>query len=170
MVLSQLLTVEEKYFLVPKLVRLIRNFSEIFNKKKQKKKFKYLNPLKKAGFSFKEAKQFGFMASKWLWQHLSGGERNLGGRPKLLPIYSYEIKKYFEENCTVAANRFLKLHQKNAFYRHSTLIEAFRKFSPLNNSLDMISFTSFKKYIPKYIKKPHRLSDLCAYCVTNKVN
>ena len=50
-------------------------------------------------------------------------------------------------------------------YRRFTFIDAYREFMYKEN----ISLSSFKKYVPHNIKKPHRLSDLCAYCQLNKV-
>jgi hypothetical protein len=155
----------EKYSLVPELVETLMNYAKIFNSKKQKKKYKYLLPLKQAGFSKKEALYFGFKVSKWLWDQNISKKRNNGGRPKINALFTEKIRNFFLENSTEAANRFLKLQGKNAMYRRFTFIDAYREFMYKEN----ISLSSFKKYVPHNIKKPHRLSDLCAYCQQNKV-
>ncbi len=65
---------------------------------------------------------------------------------------------------SIAANRFLKKKEKNAFYCSTSLVEAYS-----NLNLD-ISFSTFYKYVGDEFKKPHRFSDLCEYCENYKVN
>ena len=153
--------------MLPKYLLALQNFAFVINQKKAKKKFKYILPLKNAGFSFSETKDLGIMIGRRLWNNtfIGSKERNKGGRPKVSSILINEIKNFFDKNSTMAPNRFLKLQQKNVMYRNSTFIEDFRSF--LYN--DNLSFCSFKNYIPKYIKKPCRLTDLCMYCQLNKV-
>jgi len=64
-----------------------------------------------------------------------------------------------------AANRILKLQRKNAMYRQSTFRDYFNNFEFKKK----LSFSSFYKYIPKFIKKPQRLTDLCSFCQLLKV-
>ena len=70
-----------------------------------------------------------------------------------------------ESLSTIAANRYLKKIDKNAYYCSISMIEAFSKFE-FNNTM---SFSTFYKYIGDQFKKPHRFSDLCDYCEKNKV-
>lgn len=70
-----------------------------------------------------------------------------------------------ENLSSIAANRYLKKIDKNAFYCNVSLVEAYIKFD-LNSDL---SFSTFNKYIGNQFKKPHRFSDLCEYCENNKV-
>ncbi len=59
---------------------------------------------------------------------------------------------------SVAANRFLKKSNQNAFYCSVSLTEAY-------STLDLnVSFSTFYKYVGEQFKKPHRFSDLCEYC------
>ena len=67
---------------------------------------------------------------------------------------------------SIAANRFLKKINSNAFYCDTSLLEAYSNFD-LNSEM---SFSSFYKYVGDEFKKPHRFSDLCKYCEHNKVN
>lgn len=70
-----------------------------------------------------------------------------------------------ESVSSVAANRFLKKLDKNAFYCNISLVEAYSKFQASN----LLSFSTFYKYVGEEFKKPHRFSDLCEYCEDNKV-
>lgn len=70
------------------------------------------------------------------------------------------------EKSSIAANRYLKKCDKNAFYCSMSTVEAYTKYR--GNS--ELSFSSFYKYIGSQFKKPHRISDLCEYCENNKVN
>ncbi len=63
---------------------------------------------------------------------------------------------------SVAANRFLKKSNQNAFYCSVSLTEAY-------SSLDLnVSFSTFYKYVGDHFKKPHRFNDLCEYCESYK--
>jgi hypothetical protein len=70
-----------------------------------------------------------------------------------------------EKISSVAANRYLKKMQKNAFYCECSLIEAYSRFESSSD----LSFSSFYKHLGDQFKKPHRFSDLCEYCEKNKV-
>jgi len=70
-----------------------------------------------------------------------------------------------ENISSIAANRYLKKLQKNAFYCECFLIETYSRFE----SSSELSFSSFYKYLGDEFKKPHRFSDLCEYCEMNKV-
>ena len=79
------------------------------------------------------------------------------------------IRKSIEEHMIsisdIAANRYLKKLDKNAYYCQISLLEAYSKLE-INTQL---SFASFYKYVGDEFKKPHRFSDLCEYCEHNKV-
>ena len=111
--LEKSLTVDEKFKLVPRLVAALKKYSDIFNNKKPQKKYKYIRPIKEAGFTKSEAEKFGFKVSKWLWSSSMNKERRKAGRPKLCSLFTDEIKNYFNNNCTIAANRYLKLQKCN---------------------------------------------------------
>jgi hypothetical protein len=66
---------------------------------------------------------------------------------------------------SIAANRYLKKLDKNAYYCSISTVEAFLKFENSAN----ISFSTFYKYVSDEFKKPHRFSDLCEFCEENKV-
>ena len=141
-------------------------FSNIFNEKKLKKKYKYLYPLKRVGFSLRETNLLGFNVGKRLWNSNLEKKRNIGGRPKLSNFLSKEIKNYFDNKSTFAANRILKKENENVKFRQFTLSDGFNKFA----FKDEMSFSTFLKYTPKYIKQPTRLSDLCSLCHVYKVS
>jgi hypothetical protein len=115
--------------------------------------------------SYNELRKFGFKFSKHLWKTNLKLKRNLGGRPKIKHFFVNSIDSYFKENSTIAPNRFLKLQNKNAMFRQKTFSDAYNCY-PLKDNL---SFSTFYKNVPKFIKKPERLSDLCPYCYLNKV-
>lgn len=148
-----------------KSVYALNFVSKIYNKEKPKLKCKLLDPIKSAGFSIKEAKAFGFKFCKKFWRSNLKLKRNLGGRPAVKGYFKKLIESFHQENSSLAANRFLKLQNTDARYRNKTLTDDFSSFK-LN---DYLSFSSFYKYMPKCIKKPHRKTDLCIYCQTNKV-
>ena len=72
---------------------------------------------------------------------------------------------YMEDISSIAANRYLKKIDKNAFYCNISIIEAYSKSDFCNT----LSFSTFYKYVGEQFKKPHRFSDLCEYCENNKV-
>ena len=140
-------------------------FSKIYNKEKPKLKNRLLDPIKSAGFSIKEAKAFGFKFCKNFWRSNLKLKRNLGGRPALNDSLKNLIESFHHENSSLAANRFLKRQHTNARYRNKTLSDDYHSFK----FKDFLSFSSFYKFMPKYIKHPHRKTDLCFYCLLNKV-
>jgi len=146
----------------------MNNFSKLFNTEKTKLKHMLLDPIKSAGFSAYEAKKFGFNFSTKLWKSDLKKKRNLGGRPKIKVYFKKALQSFFEENSTLAPNRFLKLQNNNVRYRNKTLKDSFNSIK--DSFSDFISFSSFYKYLPKYIKQPYRLTDLCSYCQLNKVS
>lgn len=77
-----------------------------------------------------------------------------------------KINDYMSGISSIAANRYLKKCDKNAYYCSFSIVDAYMKYAG-NNEL---SFSSFYKYIGDQFKKPHRFSDLCEYCEDNKVN
>jgi len=74
-----------------------------------------------------------------------------------------------ESNSSIAANRYLKKIDKNAYYCNISLLEAYSKFDFIQSNRKPISFSTFYKYIDDKFKKPHRFSDLCDYCENYKV-
>ncbi|CAF0975069.1 unnamed protein product [Brachionus calyciflorus] len=64
----------------------------------------------------------------------------------------------------IAANRYLKKINSNAFYCSTSLLKAYESFKYQSS----LSFSSFYKYVSEKYKKPHRFSDLCDYCEKNK--
>jgi hypothetical protein len=151
--------------LFKKLLYAVKDFSTIFNENKPKDRYKYLIPIKKAGFTLIEANKLGFNVGKKLWKSNLSLIRNKGGRPCLNLDTKNSIKSYFKMNCTVAPNRYLKLQKENVLYRNKTLKDSFNNFTQNCK----ISFSAFYKNMPKNVKSPHRLSDLCVYCHLNKV-
>ena len=55
---------------------------------------------------------------------------------------------------SVAANRYLKKCDSNAFYCNISLVEAYANFK--SEILPDLSFSSFYKYVGEQFKKPHR--------------
>ena len=152
--LNDILNHDEKNGICPMHFNAMKYFGDIFNQEKQKSQHKYIFPLKKAGFTLKEALSFSFKAKKKMWLRcLNQKERNKGGRPTLNKHMIMSINKHLEENSSIAANRYLKRTKTNAMYRHSTKVEAFRTFK-FNN---LVSLSSLKKYSHSKFKKPHRV-------------
>jgi hypothetical protein len=89
-----------------------------------------------------------------------------GGRKKLKNEIIGSINSHMLSLSSIAANRYLKKIDKNAFYCSVSTVEAFLKFENADN----ISFSTFYNYVGKEFKKPHRFSDLCEYCENNKVS
>lgn len=152
--------------MISKYVKALKKYSDIFNKAKQKEKFKLLYPLKAAGFSLNESRKLNFKASKRLWNSCSDIlERNPGGRPRINSDIVKEINCHVLKNSSFAANRFLKKENENALYRNMSFIRLYHTF-PLRST---IAFSTFRKNIRNIYKKPHRFSDLCDYCEKGKV-
>ena len=155
--LNEILNHDEKNRICPVHFNAMKYFGDIFNRKKQKSKHKYIFPMRKAGFTLKEAISFNFKVERKMWLRcLNQKERNKGGRPSLNNFMILSINKHLQENSSIAANRYLKLAQTNVMYRHSTIVEAFRTFKLKN----FVSLNSFKKYFHPKFKKPHRVYNL----------
>ncbi|CAF0988080.1 unnamed protein product [Brachionus calyciflorus] len=90
---------------------------------------------------------------------------NKGGRKHLSAFFRESIENHMKSISSLAAKRFLKKCQSNAFYSSVSFLEGYSSF-PLKNQ---ISFSSFYKYLGEKYKKPHRISDLCDYCEANKL-
>jgi len=163
--IQKVLYQKEKYQMCPTLIKALSNFSKIYNLKKQKKKHKYLLQLKNAGITFSEATQFGYKINYYIWRTNLIKERNSGGRPKIKQLFKEEIQNHVDDRSTLAVNRFLKLQNENVKYRNFTFKDIYRTFLYHDN----ISFSTFRNYIPIYIKNHHRLSDLCNYCENYRV-
>ncbi len=164
--LSDVLKPDEKKKFTSKHLKALRLFGEIYNKKKQKNKHKYLYPIKRAGFSISEALHFNFKISTHIWHScLNRSKRNKGGKPKLDVLLVDKLNAHLTQNSSIAANRYLKLQSRNARYRNLTNIEAYKTFAEKK----MMSFSCFYSHIEKKFKKPHRISDLCDYCEHKKV-
>ena len=58
--LSDVLKPDEKKKFTSKHLKALRLFGEIYNKKKQKNKHKYLYPIKRAGFSIHSVQSLSF--------------------------------------------------------------------------------------------------------------
>ena len=158
------MTFEQITELASKHTRALRLFSEIFKNKKQKSKFKYIAPIKLAGFSRKQAELLHFYTNNWMWKHcIDPNKRNKGGRPAIDNNTIRKLNIHIEKNSTVASNRFLK--NECAFYRHCAIKTEYETFSMKYK----LSYSSFYKYMQKKYKKSHRLTDLCEYCELNKV-
>jgi hypothetical protein len=67
----------------------------------------------------------------------------------------------------VAANRTTKSKQGLIVVRnrHDKLWDLYTSFS----ASSQISFSTFLKYLPKWIKPPHRQTDVCGYCIRWKL-
>ncbi|CAF1115489.1 unnamed protein product, partial [Brachionus calyciflorus] len=87
------------------------------------------------------------------------------GRKNLSSFYIESIEKHMQSISSIAANRYLKKCETNAFYSSVSFLQAYSSFLNKNE----ISFSSFYKYLSDKYKKPHRLSDLCDYCEINKL-
>ncbi len=164
--LKEILKDSEINQIAAKHILALRHFSTLFNTEKQKQKHKFISPIRKAGFSIKEASFLNFKVSQYLWKNcLVLNKRKLGGRPKLDAFLISKINSHISANSSIAANRYLKRQSTSVMYRNSTIIESHRTFA----FRKVVPFSSFYKYIEKKFKKPHRLSDLCDYCEENKV-
>ena len=66
---------------------------------------------------------------------------------------------------SIAANRFLKKDQINAYHRETTLTEAYNLF--IKNGQN-ISFSAFVNNVNRKYKKFRKATDLCQYCENGK--
>ena len=142
--LKSVLRIEEKKELLNKHVMALNKISNVYNVSKQKQRFKLLNPMRHAGLSYKETRSLGFKATKYMWKScLMLNERMRGGKPKIDDSIKSEIELHMESISHIAANRYLKREQTNAFYRDVPLTEAYTSF----NLKDQITFTTFYKLV-----------------------
>ncbi len=108
---------------------------------------------------------------------LKRNARNKGGRKPIHDTIPLKINSYMESISSIAANRYLKKIDKNAYYCNISLLikvyskfnEAYSKFNNTQINGKPISFATFYKYIRDQFKKAHRFSDLCDYCEKYKV-
>ena len=89
----------------------------------------------------------------------------IGGRKQINNALKRSIDMHLQNNSSIAANRFLKKQACCVRYRDGPLTQAFGTFPEKN----LLSFSSFNKYVDCRYKKPHRFSDLCGFCEKNKV-
>jgi hypothetical protein len=165
LMLKNVLTEEEKQLLLGKHIRAIRNYSKIFNQTSQKQRHKYLQPIRESGLSYKKSRKLGFQATTHMWKNcLNEAERKKGGRDPVNDEIVKEIESHLESLSSIAANRFLKKLNTNAFYCQVSLVEAYDQFHLKND----LSFSTFYTHVPTKFKKPHRFSDLCDYCEYNR--
>jgi hypothetical protein len=50
------------------------------------------------------------------------------------------------------------------YNRNISINEAYKQFMRSYDSIERLSLSTFKKYIPKEFKRPHRYTDMCEYC------
>ncbi len=164
---KEILTKEEINQIASEHSLALKYFGDIFNEEKIKNKFRYLSPLKKAGFSLTEAQKFEFKAGEKMWANCTKMIiRKKGGRPKLEQKIVESINEHMKNSSSIAANRYLKKLKKNVRYRDGTYRDAFNSYLLKSK----ISFSTFKNKICKRYKKPHRISDLCDFCELAKVS
>jgi hypothetical protein len=129
--------------------RALRYFGKLFNKTPPKLKHTILYPMKMSGLGLSKSKSLGFKATSWMWEScLSNHKRSKGGRKLLKENEQTRINLFMESISSIAANRYLKKIEENAFNCDVSLIEAFGKFENINN----ISFSSFYKYVNEKFK------------------
>ena len=117
--LDDLLSFKDKCSIASKHVAALKLYANIFNKEKQKIKHKFIYPIRKAGFSMKDALGLNFKVCKGMWANcLNQKTRNLGGKPKLKSLYVQAIGSHLSSNSEIAANRYLKLQKTNAMSRY----------------------------------------------------
>lgn len=169
--LNEILLREEINLIAVKHTNALKDFALIFNAEMPKKRFKFLIPLKQAGFSLSEVKQLNFKAGGKIWKNCNNDKpRNKGGRPKVKMIITKNINDYMKTVSEIAANRYLIKLKRNARYRHGTFKAAFNNYKWKKSFGKKITFSTFYKKICKRFKKPHRLSDLCDICENGKVS
>jgi hypothetical protein len=158
--LKDLLSFEEKNMICSKHFKALTFFGVLFNKQKPKEQHKFVFPLKKAGFSRKEAKFLKFKANKKMWLNcLNQIERNKGGRPKMCNLLINKLNNHLKENSSIAANRYLKRQKAYVMNRNMTKITAYNSFE--YNKL--MCFKTFRKYSELRFKKPHRVRILMLF-------
>jgi hypothetical protein len=165
--LSDILKKEEKKIFCNKYHQLFLNLSQLNNRTAPKERYKLINCVKRANFSFYETKKSGFLISKRLWRTCDNqSTRNKGGRYSLSEEKRLQINNYLESLSSIASNRLVKFGGRyvSAMYCSKSIKEAYRTFPNRSN----ITFSTFYKYISKKFKKPHRFTDLCDYCEHGK--
>jgi hypothetical protein len=98
-----------------------------------------------------------------------GGNSMLGVTKKINKNMIKLATNHAKSSSNIAANRFLKKIDSNAFYRTESFRSMYRSFTFGNFRKPSFSwyFKTLKK--AKMFKKPHRMSDLCHYCEHHKV-
>ncbi|CAF0871784.1 unnamed protein product, partial [Brachionus calyciflorus] len=135
----------------------LKKFSNFFKSAKQHEKYKFGYPICNSGLTRHEAKSLGFNFTTYMWKK--------SGRKSLQDFFIEAVEKHMQSLSSIAANRYLKKYQTNAFYSSVSFLQAYSSFE----MKDQISFSSFYKYLGDKYKKPHRLSDLCDYCELNQI-
>ena len=58
----------------------------------------------------------------------------------------------------------IEIELKPVFNRIILVTQAYKNFMSTYDYAEGLSVTTFRKYIPKEIKKPYRYTDICEYC------
>jgi hypothetical protein len=142
------------------------NLSSIFKSEEKYEKYKYAFQIRNAGLKRLEAAKIGFNFSSYMWKRCKFyGPRKNFGRKAIKFLLRQKIETHMKSISSIAANRYLKKCESNAYYSSVPLVQAYNSFK----YKDYLSFSSFYKYVSDKFKKPHRFSDLCDYCEINKV-
>jgi hypothetical protein len=113
-----------------------------------------LQPIRESGLSYKRSSKLGFQATTHMWKNcLNEAERKKGDRDPVNDEIVKEIESHLESLSSIAANRFLKKLNTNAFYCQVSLVEACDQFHLKND----LSFSTFYSHVPYKIKEASSL-------------
>lgn len=80
--LKEVLSSNQKMKLQDHYIGALRCYSRLYNSSKDKKKYKYLYPVRVAGISFRKAKELGFNITSHMWSTCLNTEKRNKGKLK----------------------------------------------------------------------------------------
>ena len=73
---------------IMKYKKALGGFADIYNTAKRKDKQQYIKQVRKAGISFKDAKNIGFKVTSWMWKRCLNTSRRNNGKSCLFMIFN----------------------------------------------------------------------------------
>ena len=86
-------------------------------------------------------------------------KKRIVGPRNLQEPQRYDPKKTWQKNLDP-----IEMQLKPVFNRIIPVTQAYKNFMSTYDYAEGLSVTTFRKYIPKEIKKPYRYTDICEYC------
>ena len=154
---------EEISFFNSRHVAALNNIAKLYKGVPKYEKYQYINALRSAKLTLPEVRSLGFNCSNNLWKSsLNKEPRGPVGRKCLKTEIRSSMNNYLDKNSEIAANRTVLIKNPDDLesdkqivsvkYRHTNLTDLYTNF----DRKEELSYSSFYKYVPKEIKKPHR--------------